>query len=278
MRTFYVYVHTNKTNNKKYFGITSRLPQARWGNAGIHYLHKYENGKYKQPAFASAIIKYGWDGFYHEILFEGLSEKEAKQLEKDLISKHNTTHSDYGYNLTLGGDGHCVHRTEEERLIARQDTVARSLEKLNADPVRKEKDLARRRAYASTKYANLKNNIIEYETAMEAARTRAAKRQADPIEHQKILASRKRCKQKAMQDPEKKAKILEANRNAKQAVKAIRAQLFDLYENYPEAFTAEDTKIVFTKFSPESGCFKYNSAKRLQQILNEVSTKVGVML
>lgn len=276
MRTFCVYVHTNKTNGKKYFGITSRLPQARWGNAGIHYLHKYENGKYKQPVFASAIIKYGWDGFYHEILFEGLSEKEAKQLEKDLISRHNTTHSDYGYNLTLGGDGHCVHRTEEERLIARQDTVARSLEKLNADPVRKEKDLARRRNYANTKYANLKNNSSEYELAMEEARARAAKRQADPIEHQKILASRKRCKQKAMQDPEKKAKILEANRNSKQAVKAIRERLFELHKSYPEAFTTEDTEIVFTKFSPESGCFKYNSAKRLQQILNEVTMKAGI--
>lgn len=276
MRTFCVYVHTNKTNGKKYFGITCRKPQDRWGKNGIYYLRKYKNGKYMHAAFALAIVKYSWDGFYHEVLFEGLSEKEAKSLEKDLISKYNTMHPDYGYNLTLGGDGHCIHRTEEERLAARQDTLVRSLEKLNADPVRKEKDLARRRAYANTKYANLKSNSSEYELAMEEARARAAKRQADPIEHQKILTSRKRCKQKAMQDPEKKAKILEANRSSKQAVKAIRARLFELHKSYPEAFTTEDTKIVFTKFSPGSGCFKYNSAKRLQQILNEVTMKVGI--
>ena len=276
MRTFYVYVHTNKANNKKYIGITCQEPEARWGKNGIHYLRKYKNGKYMQAAFALAIIKYSWDGFYHEVLFEGLSEKEAKSLEKELISKYNTMHPDFGYNLTLGGDGHCIHRTDEERLAARQDTLARSLKKLNADPIRKEKDLARRRAYAKTKYANLKNNSNEYELALEEARARAAKRQADPIEHQKILAARKRCKQKAMQDPDKKAKILEANRNAKQVVKAIRERLFELYESYPEAFTVEDAEIAFTKFSPESGCFKYNSAKRLQQILNEVTMKVGL--
>lgn len=182
----------------------------------------------------------------------------------------------YGYNLTIGGDGRVLYRTEEEKQKARQMTVERSLEKLNADPVRKEKDVARRRAYANNKYAELKNKPEQYEIIKAEARARAAKRQADPVAHQKILASRKRCKQKAMQDPDKKAKILEANRNAKQAVKAIRESLFELYESYPEAFTVEDAEIAFTKFSPESGCFKYNSAKRLQQILNEVTMKVGV--
>lgn len=270
MRTFYVYVHTNKTNGKKYFGITSQPPQDRWGKNGCHYLSRYKDGRYKQPAFACAIIKYGWDDFHHEMLFEGLTESEAKRIEKELIAKHNTMHSDYGYNLTLGGDGHCIHRTDDERQAARQETIARSLEKLNADPIRKEKDLARRRNYANVKYANLKNNPETYELAKEAARNRAAARQADPLEHQKILETRKRCKQKALQDPVKKAKILEANARAKQAVRDLRRQLIDIHVSQPELFSEEDRIIIFTKFSAEGGCYKYNSAKQLKHILDKI--------
>jgi hypothetical protein len=270
MRTFYVYVHTNKVNNKKYFGITCQAPQKRWGKDGCNYLRQYKNGKYMHAAFACAILKYGWAGFCHEILFEGLSETEAKRIEKDLIAKYNTTHSDFGYNLTLGGDGHCIHRTEEERLAAKQATVAKSLAKLNADPIRKEKDTTRRREYANTKYANLKNNPEEYELVKEAARTRAAIRQADPVEHKKILEARKRCAKKAAQDPAKKAKKLDANTRAKQVVREVRNQLIDLHTSRPELFSEEDCIIIFTKFSAESGCYKYNSAKQLQQILDKV--------
>ena len=84
-------------------------------------------------------------------------------------------------------------------------------------------------------------------------------------------------KQKAMQDPTKKVKILEANRNSKQAVKIIRERLFELHKSFPEIFTNEDCEIIFTKFSPESGCFKYNSAKRLQQILDEALARAGAI-
>lgn len=32
----------------------------------------------------------------------------------------------------------------------------------------------------------------------------------------------------------------------------------------------EDLEIAFTKFSKDSGCFKYNSAKQLNEILNNI--------
>lgn len=113
-----------------------------------------------------------------------------------------------------------------------------------------------------------------YSAHLKEACARVLTRKANPTEYEKILESKKRCKQKAMQDPDKKAKILEANRNSKQIVKTIRERLFELHDKYSEVFTEEDREIIFTKFSPESGCFKYNSAKRLQQILDKVLAKV----
>ena len=56
-----VYQHTNKTNCKKYIGITSRTWKERAGANGINYR--------SCPHFYAAIEKYGWDGFEHEILF-----------------------------------------------------------------------------------------------------------------------------------------------------------------------------------------------------------------
>lgn len=91
-----VYCHTNKANGKKYFGITCQTPNQRWRKG---------NG-YKQCIyFKKAIDKYGWDGFKHEIVMCGLNEANAKQAEKDYISKFNTNNAKFGYNMTEGGDG-----------------------------------------------------------------------------------------------------------------------------------------------------------------------------
>lgn len=90
-----VYVHTNKTNGKRYVGITSQKPEYRW-NYGKAYK--------ANPHFYSAICKYGWDGFEHEVLFDHLSESEAKDKEIELIAKWKTQDRLYGYNVTAGGE------------------------------------------------------------------------------------------------------------------------------------------------------------------------------
>lgn len=90
-----VYMHVNKVNGKKYVGITSRSIATRW-----------RNGEgYRCQFFYKAITKYGWDEFEHKIIAVNLSEKEAKQMEMDLILKHNTTSNKFGYNMTFGGEG-----------------------------------------------------------------------------------------------------------------------------------------------------------------------------
>lgn len=91
-----VYVHINKYNNKVYVGITSRKPQVRWQSG-----QGYKNNKH----FYSAIQKYGWDSFQHEILYKFLTKEQACQKEKELIAYYNSNNSNYGYNQTIGGEG-----------------------------------------------------------------------------------------------------------------------------------------------------------------------------
>ena len=88
-RNYVVYVHINKVNGKRYYGITSQTPKQRW-----------KNGKgYKNQHFTNSISKYGWDGFDHIIIARDLTEDEAKWLEVEMIAAHNTNDKRYGYNF-----------------------------------------------------------------------------------------------------------------------------------------------------------------------------------
>lgn len=98
-----VYCHTNKTNGKRYVGITKQDPLARWHNGY----------GYRGQTFFRAIEKYGWEGFTHEILFTGLCETEAKEKERQLIAKWETNSPEHGYNITVGGDGTVGYRHKE---------------------------------------------------------------------------------------------------------------------------------------------------------------------
>lgn len=92
-----VYCHTNVSNGKKYFGITSQEPKSRWGTNGRNYQDKC-------PRFWNAIQKYGWDSFEHEIIAIGLTKEEACTLEINLISQYRTQEKAHGYNILEGGD------------------------------------------------------------------------------------------------------------------------------------------------------------------------------
>lgn len=135
-RAWKVYLHTNITNDKKYVGITSRdNVERRW----------CEGRGYKgNPRFFSAIKKYGWDGFLHETLYTGLSEVEAKSKEVELIQLLNTQDSDYGYNMTSGGDGTSGYRPSEE--TRRKLSVSRMRENLSLETrMRRSESLHNRR-------------------------------------------------------------------------------------------------------------------------------------
>lgn len=95
-KKYYVYMHRNKLNDKKYIGITCRKkPEHRWGKNG---------NSYKGQVFKTAIDKYGWDNFDHIILFENLNAEDAYAKEKEFIELYKTNQKEYGYNLSVGGE------------------------------------------------------------------------------------------------------------------------------------------------------------------------------
>lgn len=94
-RNYKLYVHI-APNGKKYYGITKQKPKDRWQN-GIGY-------KFNQY-FTKAINKYGWDNIEHIVIYDDLTEDEAKKLEQYYIQWYDTTNHNHGYNISLGGEG-----------------------------------------------------------------------------------------------------------------------------------------------------------------------------
>ena len=103
-----VYQHKNKMNGKIYIGITMQEPEKRWGTNGNNYK--------TSPHFYSAIQKYGWDNFEHNILFENLSHEEACQKEQELIQHYNSMNRDFGYNSTSGGDIFIMNEETKQKI------------------------------------------------------------------------------------------------------------------------------------------------------------------
>ena len=119
MREFCVYIHENKTNGKVYVGITSQNPNNRFRENGKGYFSGYK----KQTLFQNAIQKYGWEGFNHIIVADGLTEERAKFAERGIISLFSSNDRVHGYNLTSGGDGTCGIKFSDEECRSRSERM-----------------------------------------------------------------------------------------------------------------------------------------------------------
>lgn len=102
-----VYKHISPSG-KVYVGITSKDPIRRFGCKG----QGYKNNKH----FWSAIEKYGWDSFGHEIVETDLAHETACKLEKEIIMSEKSYDPRYGYNIALGGQGHLMTDATKEKL------------------------------------------------------------------------------------------------------------------------------------------------------------------
>ena len=101
-----VYLHLNKINGKRYYGITSMKPKNRWRNGKGYYGNKH---------FTDAINLYGWENFEHIIVAKGLTKEEAGWIETVLIAEYDTTNPDKGYNNSLGGESwNCSEETKQK--------------------------------------------------------------------------------------------------------------------------------------------------------------------
>lgn len=93
-----IYQIKNLTNNKKYIGQSVDIEQ-RWRG------HKCElnNNQHWNDHLQKSWNKYGCENFEFSIL-EECDVSKLDELESQYISLYNTTDSNYGYNIEIGGN------------------------------------------------------------------------------------------------------------------------------------------------------------------------------
>lgn len=102
-----IYKHTTP-NDKVYIGITTKKNlKERFRNG---------NGYRKNNYFYKAIIKYGWENIKHEVLYEDLTDEEAKLKEIELIAYYKSANRKHGYNLSTGGEGATGYKHTQEQI------------------------------------------------------------------------------------------------------------------------------------------------------------------
>ena len=117
----FVYLITNRINNKKYVGITTRDIHLRLRE------HIWDAGSKikKNQVLLSAIRKYGAENFITELIDEchNITEKELYLKESYYIQKHNTiVDNGYGYNMLLYDDHRLVFSEESKRKMSLSHT------------------------------------------------------------------------------------------------------------------------------------------------------------
>ena len=101
-RKYIIYKYTSPSGGV-YIGQTSKKrlnERSRNGGKGYLVLNKI-TGEFLQAAIANAIIKYGWDNFKKEILYENLTSEEADEIEQKLIKEYKEKGE--SYNIANGG-------------------------------------------------------------------------------------------------------------------------------------------------------------------------------
>lgn len=128
MKKYKIYKYTSPSGGV-YIGQTSRtISQRAQKNRQQYLLINKETGEFLQPSIANAIIKYGWDNFKKEILFDNLSSEEADIKEKELIAFYKADGK--CYNIASGGKGVpgvCEHKVKQytlnEEFIKEWDSI-----------------------------------------------------------------------------------------------------------------------------------------------------------
>lgn len=92
-----IYKITNKINGKVYIGLTTVKLEERWQN------HLRCVGKVKRHLYIS-MEKYGVDNFSIEKIDETDDFKLLGELERKYIKEYDSTNSNNGYNMTMGGE------------------------------------------------------------------------------------------------------------------------------------------------------------------------------
>ena len=97
-RLYYIYLITNKINNKKYVGW-SHSPKDRW----IKHLWESVNGS--EYYLHRALKKYGSDNFSFEVVYQSENGKHTRDIMESKFIKEYDSFIPNGYNMTRDGEG-----------------------------------------------------------------------------------------------------------------------------------------------------------------------------
>jgi group I intron endonuclease len=107
---FFIYKITNLINQKIYIGKTNNIKK-RWNS---HKAAAIAKNKKDFSILHKALLKYGFENFKIESLFEYDSEIEALEQEMFLIATLDSRNREIGYNISAGGDGYSGFKYSEE--------------------------------------------------------------------------------------------------------------------------------------------------------------------
>ena len=119
----YVYLITNKINNKKYIGSSRK---------DIIDLQYYGSGR----RIKNAIKKYGKENFIREILWEG--EGDARDIETYWLKYFNASFNPQFYNMTNDARGNGFHKDETKKTVS-EKLMGRKFSKETCEKISKAK-------------------------------------------------------------------------------------------------------------------------------------------
>ena len=111
-----IYKVTNKINNKVYIGQTVR----DFNRRKTEHLNQAKNKHASCAYFHSALLKYGFDSFIWEIIFETDCQIELDSKEIEFIDYYYS-YGDGGYNLCLGGSNNHGYKHSEQTVEKRRN-------------------------------------------------------------------------------------------------------------------------------------------------------------
>lgn len=112
MKNFYLYRITNLINGKVYIG-QSVNPQRRWSR------HKSDAKlSINKKHLTNAIKKYGVHNFICEVIAQAKTLEDIDQVEIDSIKQYRSSDKNYGYNISLGGNGKRIVSEQTRKKIS----------------------------------------------------------------------------------------------------------------------------------------------------------------
>lgn len=146
-----IYMISNTVNDKVYIGSTKHYKRRK-----KEHLFALEQGNHHSNHLQNAVNKYGIDKFHFSILETEIDDYNRIEEEQKWIKLKNSSHPDFGYNLSIPNENNSPTFTRKEtieklRRIATEQMLGRKLTdieyKRHLKKRQNEKDFAKMKAY-----------------------------------------------------------------------------------------------------------------------------------